>query len=104
MSQSQFVVYHNVHRSGARAPYVVNAQAGVFDFASCIVVPLVKPDYFGSPIQRLNPTLTVRDESFILSPQEMTAALLRDLGSVAGDLSPHRDDIIAALDTLFTGI
>lgn len=104
MLSSQFAVYQNLRPSSERAPYVINVQSDVFDFASCIVVPLVKPDYFGSPIQRLNPVLQVDDERYILSPQEMTAALQRDLGPMTDSLARYRDDIVAALDMLFTGI
>lgn len=100
----QFAVYANPRPSVERAPFLVNLQSDFFDFSTCVVAPLVKPSYFGSPIERLNPRLTVQDETFILSPSEMTASLLRDLGPSVDDLGHRRDDIVAAIDMLFTGI
>jgi toxin CcdB len=76
----------------------------LFASSSVVVAPLITSDYFGEPIARLNPVLTVHDKPLILSPLELTAVLVRDLGAWQADLGSYRDDIVAALDMLFTGI
>lgn len=101
---SQFDIYPNTRRSGGHAPYLLDLQSNVLDIFTRLVAPLTKPGYFGTPIARLNPRLTVQSEPLILSPTELTSVRTRDLPARIDVLASHRDVIVAALDMLFTGI
>jgi len=101
---SQFAVYANPRASVTRAPFVVDLQSNLVDMSVRVHAPLVKIAYYGIPMERLNPIFELESQQLVLSPAEMTAVLIRDLGSPVASVSDRRDDILAALDFLFTGI
>ncbi|MCK6452290.1 MAG: CcdB family protein [Alphaproteobacteria bacterium] len=102
----QFDVHRNTGAEGRkRAPFVVVMQGDFLsDLQTRIAAPLVLADRFGTPVTRLNPTFRVADRIVVLSVGELAAIDRRELGEPVGSLATSRDDIIAALDFLFTGI
>ena len=100
----QFAVFANPGASARRAPYLLNIQSELFDSSSLVVAPLAEPDYFGPAVRRLNPTLMVGAQPYVLSVLEMASVSRHRLGHPIGDLSSSRDEIAAALDMLFTGV
>lgn len=102
---AQFDVYPNpAGGMGDAVPYVLDVQddqlAGV---PTRIVVPLARPDGFQA-LRRLNPLVEVDGERLAVMTHLM-AAVPRDVlrGRVAS-LESRRNDIVAALDFLFTGL
>ncbi len=100
----QFDVFANpdAHESVYR-PFIVVLQSGlVSDLRSTIVAPLVRrQDMSGA--QRLNPLVTVAGEEFWLATHELFALDRRILRKKVASLAECRNQIIAALDMLFTG-
>jgi toxin CcdB len=55
-------------------------------------------------ILRLNPTVQLAGKAFYLATQELTALRVKSLGKPVASLAGQRDELIAALDFLITGI
>jgi toxin CcdB len=103
---AQFDVHRNSDpRTCKRQPFIVDLQSDFLsDLQTRVVVPLTKAESFGPPIKRLNPTFKIANRSLVLSTAELAGIDRRDLGESVGSLADSRDEIIAALDFLFTGI
>jgi toxin CcdB len=100
----QFDVFANPDASDAAyRPFFVVLQSDlVSDLRSTIVAPLVsRKDMTGA--QRLNPLANVGGEEFWLATHELFALDRRVLRNKIASLAECRDQIIAALDMLFTG-
>lgn len=100
----QFAVYRNPRRSAEHAPYLLEVQSDLVPDKMCVVVPLVKPDYFGPPARTLNPVVSVLGTSFVVSPIEIGSLPRNQLGAPLADLRGARQEVMAALDFLLTGI
>jgi toxin CcdB len=100
----QFDVFANPDANeAAYRPFLIVLQSDlVSDLAVTIVAPLVRrKDMAGA--QRLNPLVTVGGEEFWLATHELFALDRRILRKKIVSLAECRDQIIAALDMLFTG-
>ena len=100
----QFSAYANPRASRLRAPYLLDMQSNLVDLSTRVFAPLIKASYFGEPMPRLNPVFELDGEMLVLSPAEMTAILVRELGAPITQFDERRTDILAALDLLFTGV
>lgn len=103
---AQFDVYPNPNpASRARVPYLLSLSSdllGAFD--ATVVAPLrLKSDETVIPILRLNPVMRIGDAEYCLRPQELAAIATRSLKHPVTNLSAQHDEILAALDFLFTG-
>ena len=99
-------VYRNTDdASAATLPYVLDVQSNLLDgLPTCMVIPLATPDAIETlPILRLNPTISVDGRPLVVLTQDMAPVPRRMLKSPVANLSPHREEILAALDFLFTG-
>jgi toxin CcdB len=100
----QFDVFANPDAAEATyRPFLVVLQSDlVSDLRATIVAPLVRRrDMTGA--QRLNPLVTFGGEEFWLAIHELFALDRRILRKNVASLAESRDQIIAALDMLFTG-
>ena len=100
----QFDVFANPDTDeAATRPFLAVLQSDlVSDLRSTIVAPLVRrQDMTGA--QRLNPLITVSNAEFWLATHELFALDQRVLRDKIVSLMEYRDQIIAALDLLFTG-
>ncbi|WP_303908888.1 CcdB family protein [Thiohalomonas denitrificans] len=68
-----------------------------------VVAPLVRLGAFGRPISVLNPVFTIESNEVVLSTAELAGVSTAVLGPYVTSLSEKRDEVIAALDLLFTG-
>jgi toxin CcdB len=100
----QFAVYRNPRRSAQHAPYLVEVQSELVPTQMRVVVPLVNPEYFGPAARTLNPTVVVDGVSYVMSPTEIGSLPQQQLGVPVGDLRSSRQEIMAALDFLLTGV
>ncbi len=103
---AQFDVYPNPNpASGSRVPFLVALPSdllGAFD--ATLVAPLrLKSDPNVIPVLRLNPIVKIDGTEHFLRPQEMAAIATRSLKTPVANLSAQREEILAALDFLFTG-
>lgn len=103
---AQFEVYlHPVPRLRDTQPYVVEVQSDLLQgLSTAVLVPLLRPGPGASITSRLNPSFDVAGEQLTLSPPELLSISRQRLGAPIAKLTAHRDDIMAALDRLFTGI
>jgi len=100
----QFDVFRNPR--GGTFPLLLDVQADLLcDLATRVVVPLAPVKQWPTKrLTRLNPTARVRQVDYVMIFQELAAVPRPALGQAIGSLRTRRDDIVAALDLLFTGI
>ncbi|PIW46612.1 MAG: plasmid maintenance protein CcdB [Zetaproteobacteria bacterium CG12_big_fil_rev_8_21_14_0_65_54_13] len=103
---AQFDVYRNPNPdTNTFIPYLLDVQADLLDvLATRVVAPLHTPESIAKPLRHLNPVLDIDGENFVLSTAELAAVSAGILGKPTGSVRSYRDEIIAALDFLFTGI
>lgn len=103
---AQFDVYLNPNSSTRQTiPYLLDVQADLLDMlATRVVVPLVRAETMGLSASKLNPKFTINNNVVVMSSAELAGVTHRSLGEKVISLKAQRDEIIAALDLLFTGI
>ena|SRR5690554_5174619 len=101
----QFDYYANP-QSRDWAPYVVDLQHEMLSsLGTRILAPLVISKPSGQPtMQRLNPVISIEGQEYFLSTTEMASVPLKALAECRGNLSAHRDELLAAVDLLFTAV
>lgn len=104
---AQFDVYRNRHAASRDAvPYFLLLQHDQIETRSIrVVAPLVPLARAELPLTRLNPIFEIEGHKHILSTLEIAGISPSFLGEdVVMSLANRRDDIIAAVDFLVTGI
>jgi toxin CcdB len=103
---AQFDVYLNPNAGTSKAiPYLLDVQADLLDrLATRVVVPLILAKEVGLAAKCLNPQFKVKGTTVVMSTAELAGISNRLLGDKVTSLKNKRDEIIAALDLLFTGI
>lgn len=99
---AQFDVYKNP--GGGMYPLLLDVQADILGtLASRVVVPLVSAKQFTRPIRRLHPTVTIGGVTYVMKFHDLVSIPVASLGLRVTSLADRRNDLIAALDLLFTG-
>ncbi|MDO8412484.1 MAG: CcdB family protein [Gallionellaceae bacterium] len=103
---AQFDVYLNPNTASRKGiPYLLDVQADLLDIlATRAVVPLILEEEMGLAAKHLNPQFKVKGATVVMSTAELAGVPNRSLGDKVATLKNKRDEIIAALDLLFTGI
>ncbi len=103
---AQFDVYLNPNSDTCESiPYLLDVQADLLDMLNTrVVVPLVLAQVMGREAGRLNPKFKIKGIVVAMSTAEMAGVQMRVPGEKVTSLKTKRDEIIAALDLLFTGI
>lgn len=103
---AQFDLYANPSRETSGAvPYLLDLQSDLLDpLATRVVAPLFWQESAGPPAETLMPRFEIDGRTVVMSTPELAGVSRSQLGSRIGSLADRRDDIIAALDMLFTGI
>ena len=103
---AQFDVYLNPNPdTSASIPFLLDVQAELLDMlATRVVVPLVLAEEMGIAAKNLNPQFKIKGVAVVMSTAELAGVSTRALGDKVASLKNKRDEIIAALDLLFTGI
>jgi toxin CcdB len=93
-------------RTKTSIPFVLDVQSDLLSsLPTAIVIPLAIPESIESlPILRLNPKVDVGGTALVALTQDLAALPRRLLQSPVANISPQRDEILAALDLLFTGL
>lgn len=60
--------------------------------------------YGARPISRLNPTMSFQGVQYVMLFQELASVPPTAIGDRVGSLAARREELIAALDLLFTGM
>lgn len=102
---AQFDVYENTNPETRQTiPYLLDVQAGLLDnLATRVVVPLITASAMGKAALHLNPQFRIRRTAVIMSTAELAGVTVHILGKKVCSLKEQRNEIIAALDFLFTG-
>ncbi len=102
---AQFDVYLNPNVDTRESiPFLLDVQAELLDMLSTrVVVPLVLAEEM-PPARNLNPQFKIKGIAVVMSTAELAGVQNRALGEKVTSLKNKRDEIIAALDLLFTGI
>jgi toxin CcdB len=103
---SAFTVFANPDSKSQKAiPFLLDIQNDLLSpLDTRVVVPLyLKGAASLSPISRLTPAITFQGKKLVAMVPELAGVAKKSLGAPVGDLSPHRAEIIAALDLLVTG-
>lgn len=69
-----------------------------------VVAPLALPEKVGAAMKIVNPSILVGGVRYLLLTHLLAAVPLLSLGSPVNSAKAQRDEIVAALDLLFTGI
>jgi len=103
---AQFDVYENPDTAGKdEIPYLLDVQSDLLDaLATRVVVPLVAKRAAGQPAARLNPQFRIRNMTVVMSSPELAGIPKNRLSKKITSLAVKRDEIIGALDIVFTGI
>jgi toxin CcdB len=103
---AQFDVYRNANRKTAAAiPYLLNVQTDLLEsLVTRMVVPLLRASEMSKPAKGLNPKFEVEGTTVIMSTAELAGVPVRILGERVTSLKRRRQEIMAALDLLFTGV
>lgn len=101
---AQFDVYLNPNADTRESiPFLLDVQTELLDMLSTrVVVPLVLAEEM-SPARNLNPQFKIKSIAVVMSTAELAGVQTRTLGEKVTSLKNKRDEIIAALDLLFTG-
>jgi toxin CcdB len=103
---AQFDVYLNPNAATRKSiPYLLDVQADLLDtLATRVVVPLILAEEMGLAAKHLNPQFKIKGAAVVMSAAELAGVANRSLGDKVASLKNKRNEIIAALDLLFTGI
>ena len=103
---AQFDVYENADVEGRDdIPYLLDVQSDLLDsLATRVVVPLVAKRVAGQPAARLNPQFRIQNRAVVMSTPELAGIPKIRLSKKITNLAAKRDEIIGALDIVFTGI
>jgi toxin CcdB len=91
-------------RSRERQPFLVVLQSDMLakTLDTTVVAPL-EPAAAGTYADRLNPGIEIDGQTYVLITQEIVTVRKSVLREARGSAAGARDEIIAALDLLFTG-
>jgi toxin CcdB len=103
----QFSVYKNKNpKSKSAYPYLIDVQSELLsDLQTRVVVPMTKLTTLRKkPIRDLTPVVTIEGNKYLLLIPQLAGVSINELGPPVNTLTAHRDEIVAALDFLITGV
>lgn len=88
----------------AAIPYLLEVQSDLLEsITTCVVVPLVRTSQRKKPAKYLNPRLDIEGTQVIMLTEQIAGIPRRALGKRITSLSSKRQEIMTALDFLFSG-
>lgn len=104
---SQFTLYKNLDKNTSKAyPYFVDVQSELLSTLNTrLVIPLTPLHLLENKApSHLCPKVHIKQGDFVVLTPQMTSIPTKILVEPVTDLSTFRDEIIAAIDFLITGI
>ncbi|MGF1803741.1 CcdB family protein [Aliivibrio sifiae] len=104
---SQFTLYKNKDKNSAETyPYFVDVQSDLLDNLNTrLVIPLTPIELLDKKApSHLCPTIHIGEGDFVMLTQQMASVPVKILTDPVNELSTFRNEIIAAIDFLITGI
>ncbi len=101
----QFDVVENKNRDTVdQAPFLLLLQADLLnDLATRVVAPLIPADRYGPRLDWLNPTVLIGKTEYVVSMAELAGVPASIIGDAVASAEDQRQEVISALDFLFTG-
>jgi toxin CcdB len=100
---ARFDVFANPR--GGAYPYLLDIQSDTLSgLATRVVVPLIPVKKYGKPITRLHPTAKIKGVEYVLKFHDLAAVPAAALQRPMISLQHRRDELVAAIDLLFTGV
>lgn len=103
----QFTVYENLNPATRLSiPLLLDVQSDLLEeLGTRVVVPLYTANTLPSRrLRTLTPLFEIKGEQYVMMTPQLAGIQRSLLGPAVAKLASHRDDIIAALDFLITGI
>lgn len=103
---AQMTAYRNGNPdSVADVPFLVDVQSDLLSsLGTRVVIPCFRQGANEIPaLKRLTPILEIDGETCVLMTPQVAGIPTHQLQEPVGDLSPHRAEILGALDLLLTG-
>jgi toxin CcdB len=102
---AQFDVYENTNPETKQTiPYLLDVQTELLDnLTTRVVVPLITASAMGKAAKHLNPQFKINKTAVVMSTAELAGVTVHILGEKVCSLKEKHNEIIAALDFLFTG-
>jgi len=103
----QFSVYRNPNPdTRGMYPLLLDVQSDLIEaLATRVVVPLSPAAAMkGRRLGTLTPPLAIGGRQYLMLTPQLAGVPVRSLGPRVGDCAARRDEILAALDLLLTGI
>lgn len=104
---AQFSVYRNTNPdTKSTVPYLLNVQSDLLEeLATRVVVPLYPAASMkGKTLKTLTPDFEIEGKQYVMVTPQLAGIPKKLLGANVADLSSKRNEIMAALDLLITGI
>lgn len=104
---AQFSVHKNKNPKSREAyPYLVDLQSDLLsELSTRVVAPLAKlTELRKKPIRDLTPVVEVQGAKYLMLTPQLAGIAAKELGQVVGNISAQRDEIVAAVDFLVTGV
>lgn len=97
---AQYDVFLNLDGSG----YLLDVQSDLLDGLSTrLVIPLLPASQAPKPANRLNPVVSIGDQTHVMVTQFMAAVPEKLLAKHVTSVAPMHDEITAAIDMLTHG-
>lgn len=103
----QFAVHKNTNAATkAAVPFLLDVQSDLIaELGTRVVVPLYTAAAMkGKTLKTLTPVFEIEGRQCVMMTPQLAGIAKKQLGTQVATLSAQRDDIIAALDLLITGI
>ncbi len=102
---AQFDVYRNTNSATAgEIPYLLDVQTDLLDILKTRVIVPLEVCGDAKPAQTLTPVFDIENTLVMMSTPELAGIPARYLGEYVTSLASQRQEIMAALDLLFSGI
>jgi toxin CcdB len=104
---AQFGLYKNKNpNSKAAYPFLVDVQSNLLsELQTRVVVPLARLAALRKkPMKDLTPVVEIDGGKYLLLVPQLAGISVKELGQPIGDVARNRDEIVAALDFLITGV
>lgn len=104
---AQFDVHKNPNPASAKAiPYLLDVQSDLLsELSTRVVVPLAYPEAIANkPAHVLNPLLDISGKKLVMLTPETAGISVKRLGEVVASARGNRNEIIRAIDIVFSGI
>ncbi len=101
----QFDVYCTPGRGREIFPYLVDVQSNLADeFSTRFVVPLMLAGSAVMAMQRANPLIEFEGQSYLFVANQLANISASRLGKPLGNIDRWREEMVAAIDFMITGI